>query len=133
VLSVKDVPHEQVKLYGIIDPEKIDNKTFRVKSVVEKPDVDKAPSNMAWMGRAILTPEIFDIIEHTQPGVGGEIQLIDAVKELCKKRDVYATYYEGQRYDVGTKIGYLKAVVDYALVRDDLKEEFKKYLESLKI
>lgn len=132
ILSVKDVPHEEVTRYGIIDPEKIDDKTFIVKSVTEKPSVDKSPSDIAWMGRAVLTPDIFGILENTKPGVGGEIQLTDAIKELCKTQKVYASYYEGQRYDVGTKIGYLKAIVDYALVREDLKEEFKKYLESLK-
>lgn len=131
VLSVKNVPNEKVKLYGIIDPERINDTTFRVKGVVEKPSMEDTPSNIAWMGRAVLTPEIFEIIENTKPGVGGEIQITDAIKELCKKQDVYASYYEGERYDVGTKIGYLKAVVDYALIRNDLKEEFKKYLESL--
>jgi UTP--glucose-1-phosphate uridylyltransferase len=133
VLSVKEVPRQDVTRYGIIDGKRLDEKTFLVNGIVEKPSIDKTPSNIAWMGRAVLMPEIFDFLEHTKPGVGGEIQLTDAINVMCKKHKTYAFYYEGERYDVGTKMEYLKAIVDYALMRDDLKEEFEKYLQTLKL
>ncbi|MGC9311000.1 MAG: UTP--glucose-1-phosphate uridylyltransferase GalU [Candidatus Aenigmatarchaeota archaeon] len=133
ILSVKEVLQKDVSRYGIIDGKKIGEKTLLVKSIVEKPDIKDAPSNTAWMGRAILTPEIFGLLKKTKPGFGGEIQLTDAIRDLCKVRDVYAFFYKGKRYDVGTVMEYLKAIIEYGLVREDINGEFKAYLKSLKI
>jgi len=133
VLSVKEVPPKDTSRYGIIDGQKIDDKTILVKSIIEKPTPEKAPSNTAWMGRAILTPEIFGFLEKTKPGVGGEIQLTDAIKQMCKTQKVYAFYYEGKRYDVGTVMEYLKAIIEYGLTREDLSNELRAYLKSLKL
>jgi UTP--glucose-1-phosphate uridylyltransferase len=93
--------------------------------------MQEAPTNIAILGRYILTPEIFDILEHTQKGVGGEIQLTDGLKELCNIQDMYAYTFEGRRYDVGSKIGFLEATVDFALKRDDLRESFREYLRKI--
>jgi len=133
VLSVKEVAKQDTSRYGIIDGQKIDEKTLLIKSIIEKPSPEKAPSNIAWMGRAILTPEIFGFLEKTKPGVGGEIQLTDAIKEMCKTNEVYAFYYEGKRYDVGTVMEYLKAIVDFGIAREDINGEFRAYLKSLKL
>jgi len=101
--------------------------------LIEKPDRDSAPTNIAILGRYIITPKIFEILENTKTGVGGEIQLTDGLKELCNIEEVYAYIFEGRRYDVGSKIGFLEATVDYALKRDDLKDSFKKYLKSINL
>jgi UTP--glucose-1-phosphate uridylyltransferase len=133
VLSVKEVPATEVMRYGIIDGKSIGEKTVLVKNIIEKPCPKDSPSNIAWMGRAILPPEIFGFLEKTPPGFGGEIQLTDAITMLCKAQKVYAFFYEGKRYDVGTIMEYLKAIVECGLARDDLNGEFKTYLKSLKI
>ena len=99
--------------------------------MVEKPPVDEAPSDMAVLGRYIITPEIFEILEHTKPGKGGEIQLTDALRALGKIQPIYAYNFEGRRYDVGDKEGFLEATVEYALRRPDLRDKFKAYLEGL--
>jgi len=99
-----------------------------VADMVEKPFLKNAPSDLAILGRYIIPPEIFDILEHQQPGKGGEIQLTDALRTLCGIQGMYAYEFEGKRYDVGDKLGFLKATVEFALNRDDLKDSFKKYL-----
>jgi UTP--glucose-1-phosphate uridylyltransferase len=109
----------------------IEDGVYKVKNLVEKPAVDKAPSNVAILGRYIITPEIFEILENTKPGAGGEIQLTDALKELATRQAMYAYVFEGRRYDVGNRLGFLQATVEFALKRDDLKDDFKKYLENL--
>jgi len=98
---------------------------------VEKPAVDEAPTNIAILGRYIISPSIFDILEHTPPGKGGEIQLTDALKTLARQEAMYAYTFEGKRYDVGDKMGFLQATVEFALKRDDLKEPFMAYLQKL--
>ena len=131
ILGVQEVPSEEVSKYGIIDAKLIDDRVYKVKGLVEKPSIEKAPSNMAILGRYIINPAIFEILEHTEPGKNGEIQLTDALWTLSQKEAMYAYVFEGQRYDVGDKIGFLKATVDFALRYDDLKEGFMDYLKEI--
>lgn len=131
VISVMQVPKEQVSRFGVIDGKPLDRTTFLINSLVEKPQVDKAPSNFAISGRYIITPDVFDILKDIPPGAGGEVQLTDALNLMCKKHVMYAHLFDGVRYDIGSKIGYYKAFVEYALARDDLQEEAKNYLKWL--
>lgn len=132
IIGVQEVPAEDdVSKYGIIDSSFIEDRIFKINDLVEKPKKKDAPSRMAILGRYIITPAIFDILKHTKPGAGGEIQLTDALKELLRQEVIYAYNFEGKRYDVGDKLGYLMATVEYALKRDDLKEDFAKYLMDL--
>lgn len=130
ILGVQRVPSSDVDKYGIIDPEvkSKEYKLHKVADMVEKPSIKSAPSNIAILGRYVITPEIFDILEEQKPGKGGEIQLTDALKTLCGVNGMYAYEFDGKRYDVGDKLGFLKATVEFALNRDDLKDDFKKYL-----
>ena len=134
VLGVSTVPEELVSSYGIVAPDpdfKSDMKGLsKVCGLVEKPPLDKAPSRTAIFGRYIITPGIFEVLARTKPGAGGEIQLTDALKELMQTEDMYALDFEGKRYDIGSKIGFLKATVDFALQRDDLKEPFMEFLKE---
>jgi UTP--glucose-1-phosphate uridylyltransferase len=133
VIGVREVPMEDVSKYGIIaTKERLpDSEAFVVESFVEKPAVEDAPSNIAIMGRYILTAEIFDILEGQEPGAGGEIQLTDAINKLNQDKRVLASLLEGERYDVGDKFGFVKATIDFALKREDLKEEVSKYIRIL--
>lgn len=132
VLGCQNVPQEKVSSYGIVAGTQTDNsRLMRVSDMVEKPAVEEAPSRMAVLGRYIIKPQIFDILESTQPGKGGEVQLTDALKVLARQDAVYAYDFEGKRYDVGDKLGFLKATVEYALRREDLGEPFKAYLKEL--
>lgn len=130
VLGVQHVAWEHVSRYGIVDPGDEARAGFKVKDVKEKPPRDDAPSNMAILGRYILHPDIMDLIAETQPGAGGEIQLTDAIRELIKVQNVVAFPFEGRRYDVGDKQGFLEATVEFALRRPDLRENFAAYLRS---
>ena len=129
ILGVQKVAKEATNKYGIIDAKFIEDRVYKVKDLVEKPDSDKAPSNIAILGRYIITPEIFEILSDLPPGKGDEIQLTDALKELSKKEAMYAYDFEGRRYDVGDKLGFLEATVDFALKRDELKDGFLDYLK----
>lgn len=132
VLGCQTVPLEKVSAYGIVDSIPTDNKSiFKVKDMVEKPAVDEAPSRLAVLGRYVITPEIFRILDHTEPGKGGEIQLTDALKVLAHQQDMYAYDFIGRRYDVGDKQGYLEAQVEYALRREDLAGKFREYLKTI--
>lgn len=131
ILGAQFVPNEKVSSYGIVSGESLADNLYRVHGLVEKPSVDKAPSNLAVLGRYILTPDIFDILENTKPGVGNEVQLTDAL--AASKTDTYALAYEGIRYDTGDKLGYLKATVEYALRNEDLGPTFREYLKGLKL
>ena len=131
ILGVQDVPAGEVDKYGIISGMKIEDRVYKVKGLVEKPKVDEAPSNIAILGRYIISPAIFDILEHTAPGKGGEIQLTDALKELATVEAMYAYNFKGKRYDVGDKVGFLKATVEYALRRDNLKDGFMEYIRGI--
>ncbi|MBU3161472.1 UTP--glucose-1-phosphate uridylyltransferase GalU [Clostridium frigoris] len=132
ILGVQEVERKNVDKYGIVDGTRISDQVYKVDNLIEKPKLDKAPSNLAILGRYIITPEIFDILDRTLPGKGGEIQLTDALKTLIAQQDMYAYIFEGRRYDVGNKLGFLEATVEFALKRDELKIPFMKYLQSLK-
>ncbi|MBX4265952.1 UTP--glucose-1-phosphate uridylyltransferase GalU [Clostridium estertheticum] len=132
IIGVQEVPESEVSKYGIVDGISVEDRVYKVKDVIEKPKASEAPSNIAILGRYIITPRIFDILENTKPGKGGEIQLTDALKTLISEEDMYAYNFEGRRYDVGDKEGFLEATVEYALKRDELKETFMKYLLTIK-
>jgi len=131
-----EVPKESISAYGVVDAEPIAHnggrdRLYRIRNLVEKPKVSDAPSNLAIIGRYVLTPEIFHSIENVQPGSGGEIQLTDGLKHMLRNRPLYGYRFEGTRHDAGDKLGFLKATVEFALKRRDLGEEFKTYLKSL--
>jgi len=131
VLAVQEVARSEISLYGAIKPELVDDNLARVISIVEKPTPEDAPSNLAAIGRYILTPEIFEAIRETEPGTGGEVQLTDAINLLANEQAVYAYIFENGRYDVGNRLDYLKATVEIAIDRDDVGEEFRRYLADL--
>ena len=128
VLGVQEVPRDRVSSYGVVKPTPVKERLWLAEDLVEKPPVEEAPSRLAVLGRYIISPEIFDILETTQPGRGGEIQLTDALKKLSEREPVYAYEFEGRRYDVGDKQGFLEATVDFALKRPDLRDPFLRYL-----
>lgn len=130
ILGVQTVKHEEVNKYGIVDGIHIEDRVYKVKKLVEKPSIEEAPSNVAILGRYIITPQIFDILQNTEPGKGGEIQLTDALQTLIENEAMYAYNFEGRRYDVGDKLGFLQATVEFALKRDDLREPFLDYLTN---
>ena len=132
ILGCKRVPKHLLKKYGVVKPkDSYDSKLFEVCDMVEKPkEPSLAPSDVAVLGRYVLPPEIFDILETTKPGVGGEIQLTDAIKASMDLRPCYSCIFTGTRYDIGDKFGYIKAIIDYALRRDDLKDEVFTYLKE---
>ncbi len=133
VLGVQRVDQNEVSKYGIINPvnENHNGRLHKTAGLVEKPSAEDAPSNLAILGRYIITPEIFNILKKQQPGKNGEIQLTDALNTLVGMQDIYAFEFEGKRYDVGDKLGFLKATVEFALRRDDLKEGFSEYLKNI--
>ena len=133
VLAIQKVPRSQTKHYGIIDGRKIENGVYLVKDLVEKPSPDEAPSNLAIIGRYILTPEIFPALENTRPGKGGEIQLTDGIKNLMAKQPIYAYEFQGTRHDAGDKLGFLKATVEFGLKNPEFGAEFRNYLQKLKL
>ena len=131
ILGVQNVDPENVSKYGIVDGIEIEGRVCKVKSLVEKPNKEDAPSNTAILGRYIVTPKIFEILDNTKPGKGNEIQLTDALLELVKSEAMYAYNFEGKRYDVGDKLGFLEATIEYALRKPELNDEFVKYLRSV--
>jgi UTP--glucose-1-phosphate uridylyltransferase len=131
VLAVQEVALAEVSKYGIIDPETAGAGLYRIKDMVEKPQPESSPSRLAVMGRYIINPGIFEILARTGPGSGGEIQLTDGLRELCRQEEIYGLAFSGKRYDVGDKLGYLKANVEYALDRAELSREFAAYLQNL--
>ncbi|MCX6806569.1 MAG: UTP--glucose-1-phosphate uridylyltransferase [Candidatus Berkelbacteria bacterium] len=131
VLSVVKTDEAGQRRYGIIKPKRISSRVFQVISVVEKPGPERAPSNLAHIGGFILTPKIFKFLKKTKPGRDGEIWLQDAISEISKKEPVYAYEFDGQYYDVGEKLGFLKTIVKMTLQREDLKEDFQKFLNNL--
>jgi UTP--glucose-1-phosphate uridylyltransferase len=133
VVAVMQVPHEETSRYGVIDGEvdPRDDRLFKVKGLVEKPRPEDAPSDHAIIGRYVLTPKIFEKLEQTPRGAGGEIQLTDAIEALMAEQDVYAYAFQGKRYDAGTTMGWLKASVELALERTDIGAEFRHYLMGL--
>ncbi|MBF7132342.1 UTP--glucose-1-phosphate uridylyltransferase GalU [Pediococcus pentosaceus] len=131
-LAVLPVPHEEVSKYGVIDPsEEVEKDLYNVSKFVEKPAVDEAPSNLAIIGRYVLTPEIFNILEKQGLGEGNEVQLTDAIDTLNKKQRVFAKVFNGDRYDVGNKFGFLKTNIEYGLKHPETKDELKTYIKEL--
>lgn len=130
VIGVQTVPEEETYRYGIIDPIEPNGRRYQVKNFVEKPETGTAPSNLAIMGRYILTPEIFMFLEQQQTGAGGEIQLTDAIQKLNEIQRVFAYDFEGKRYDVGEKLGFVTTTIDFALQNDELKYDVLRYLKS---
>ena len=131
VLGTEPVPREDVSSYGIVDGVEVKKGLMEVSGIVEKPAVDKAPSNVAVVGRYILTPKIFDLLENTKRGAGNEIQLTDAIAALLKEQRVLSYNFEGRRFDCGSKLGYLKAQVEFALEHEEVGEEFREFLSNL--
>ncbi|OPL08634.1 MAG: UTP--glucose-1-phosphate uridylyltransferase [delta proteobacterium ML8_F1] len=129
ILGVQPVDKNEVNKYGIISGNKISEDVIRVHEMVEKPEIDQALSNIAVLGRYIVTPRIFEILERVQPGKNGEIQLTDALRELANVEQVYAFHFKGKRYDVGDHLGFLQANIEFALKDRRFKESFSKYLE----
>ncbi|MBV9761168.1 MAG: UTP--glucose-1-phosphate uridylyltransferase GalU [Acidobacteriaceae bacterium] len=136
VLALMEVPKDQISAYGVVDAELVadngrENRLFRIRNLVEKPKAADAPSNLAIIGRYVLTPEIFAAVEAIQPGSGGEIQLTDALKYMLRNRPIYGLKFEGKRFDAGDKLGFLKATVEFALNRHDLGKDFREYLRTI--
>lgn len=131
IIGVQEVSPTEVNKFGIINGISIERNIYKAVDLVEKPDMDKAPSNIAILGRYIITPEIFNILEHTNPGVGGEIQLTDALRELVRCHNIYALLFNGKRYDIGNKLGFVKANIEFALKHDDLRTDLTQYLKNL--
>lgn len=131
-IAVMKVPHKEVSKYGVIAPDgRVNDSLYNVKNFVEKPAIDKAPSDLAIIGRYLLTPEIFDILANTKPGRGGEIQLTDAIDTLNKTQRVFAHVFTGERHDVGNKEGYLETSIEYGLHHPETKEALSKYIINL--
>ena len=131
VIATMQVPGEDISRFGVIDAEEVGPNVYKIKDMVEKPPFAEAPSDLAIIGRYIFTPDIFEAIEQTQPGAGGEIQITDAMRLLLKSRPFYAVKLEGKRHDAGDKLGFLIATVELALKREDLGGVFREYLRSL--
>lgn len=131
-IAVMKVPHEDTSKYGIINPEKeIEKGLYNVENFVEKPKPEEAPSDLAIIGRYLLTPEIFDVLENQKPGAGNEIQLTDAIERMNNDNQVYAYDFEGERYDVGEKLGFVKTTIEYALKDDSMREELTRFIKAL--
>ena len=138
VLALMEVPRENISAYGVVDAEPVAHnggrdRLYRIRNLVEKPKAEDAPSNLAIIGRYVLTPEIFNSLETIEPGSGGEIQLTDGLKHMLRSRPIYGYKFEGKRYDAGDKQGFLHATVELALKRHDLGEAFREYLKHLKL
>ena len=131
IVGVQHVAKENVNKYGIVDCKFIEDRVFKVKDLVEKPNIEDAPSDIAILGRYIITSRVFHYLETQAAGAGGEIQLTDALKRLAGEEAMYAYDFIGKRYDVGDKLGFLQATVEFALRRDDLKDNFEDYLRNL--
>lgn len=134
VFGTVEINDETISRFGVIDADEIEPDVFKIKNIIEKPKYEDAPSNKAVVGRYVFTPELFDAIEKIEPGAGGELQVADAVQILLKKGlPFYAVPFEGKRHDAGDKLGFLIATVEYALKREDLGDDFRRYLQSLKL
>jgi len=130
VIAVKEVPDSEVSKFGIVDGESLGNKLYRVRDLVEKPTMTDAPSRMAVIGRYIVSATVFDLLEKTKPGAGGEIQFTDALRALCRSEDITAFEFSGTRFDVGDKMGFLQANVTFALANEEFGDVFRSFLEK---
>jgi UTP--glucose-1-phosphate uridylyltransferase len=132
ILGCQEVAQDKVSAYGIVKGVPVEGKpVLKVTSMIEKPSIEEAPSRIAALGRYIITPDVFEVLKRTEPGKGGEVQLTDALNTMAARESVYAYCFEGKRYDLGDKLGFLKATVEYALRRPDLGGPFREYLKSL--
>jgi UTP--glucose-1-phosphate uridylyltransferase len=131
VIAVEEVPKEKVSLYGIVACKPVEDSVYLIEDLVEKPNIEEAPSNLAILGRYILTPEIFECLKETKPGKGGEIQLTDAMRILSKREKIYAYLFKGKRYDIGNKMDWLKANIELALEDKELGDFIRKFIKSL--
>ena len=131
VVATMQVPGEAISRFGVIDAEEVEPNVYKIRDMVEKPPLAEAPSDLAIIGRYIFTPDIFEAIEQTKPGAGGEIQITDAMRLLLKSRPIYAVKLDGRRHDAGDKLGFLIATVEFALKREDLGSDFREYLKGL--
>lgn len=131
IIGVREVDWSEVNRYGIVKPKAYRDKVYGVNDLVEKPTRQLAPSNLAIMGRYIIESEIFDILEALDPGAGGEIQLTDGLRKLAERKEMYAYTFDGMRYDIGDKLGYLQATVEFALKREELGPEFARYIQEI--
>ena len=130
ILGVQEILRENVHKYGVVTPVNMEGRLLQISDVVEKPKTEEAPSNYATLGRYVLSPKIFELLENQTPGAGGEIQLTDSIRRMMNLEKVYAYNFEGIRYDAGDKFGYVSAVIDFALERDDLKELVLEHLKK---
>jgi UTP--glucose-1-phosphate uridylyltransferase len=130
IISVEEVPLEKVHKYGIIKGKQIEENLYEIEDIIEKPSKEEAPSNIATIGRYVFTPRIFECLEKTGPGVGGEIQLTDAIKQLLSSEKVYAYKFSGRRYDIGSKLDWIKATVELSLKESELKESLTEFLRD---
>jgi UTP--glucose-1-phosphate uridylyltransferase len=133
VIALQEVPRAETRQYGIVAGDRLEDRVVRITDMIEKPPPEKAPSNLAIIGRYLLPPEIFGILEETRSDVGGEIQLTSALRTLLSRRPIDGYLFEGKRYDAGDKLGFLKATVEFALKREDLGGDFREYLRGLKL
>lgn len=133
ILGLMEVSDSEVQKYGIIDGEKLNDHTFKINNMVEKPALEDAPSNFAIIGRYIINPEIFEILENTKPGKNNEIQLTDALLSLSKQEDIYGYCFDGKRYDIGSKLGYVKANLEFGLRDKTIGDKLKEYLKELNL
>ena len=131
VIAVQEVAREKISSYGIVKGKQMDTSLFFIEDIIEKPKVQDAPSNLGAIGRYVFTPELFECLAKTVPGVGNEIQLTDAIRMLIKKQHVYAYTYWGKRYDTGDKLGYIETIIDFALNNKQLKEPLREFLETV--
>jgi len=131
VIAVEEVPQDKVSSYGIINGRMLEDTLYQVDDIVEKPDIDKAPSDLGAIGRYIFTPQIFDCLKETKEGVGDEVQLTDAIRLLKDRQNIYGYLFKGKRYDTGDRFGYLEAIIDFALEDDRLEPQLSRYLQSL--
>jgi len=132
VIAVEEVPHEKVSSYGIINGRMLEDALYRVDDIIEKPDVDKAPSDLGAIGRYIFTPQIFDCLKKTEEGIGNEVQLTDAIRLLKDRQNIYGYLFKGKRYDTGDRFGYIEAIIDFALENDRLGPQLSRYLQNLR-
>ena len=134
VIAVQDVPREKINRYGAVQASRVaSSKTdlYQVDHIVEKPRIEEAPSTLAAIGRYVFTPEIFDAMKKTKPGVNNELQIADSINILCQSQKVYACAFQGKRYDIGDKLGYIQAIIDFALQNDEIKQGVSAYLKHL--
>ena len=134
VLAIQEVPNNQISRYGAVKasvyPSESSNQIFEIEDIIEKPKPEEAPSNMAAIGRYVFTPEIFDSIHHTSPGINNELQIADSIMILHQQQKIYATAFNGRRYDIGDKLGYVEAIIDFALENDEISTGLKTYLKT---